>query len=285
MRTVTLIPGTTPPLTSTVARLVQAAGAKLNFEEASGSTPELAAVLRRTRVALAGSLPGGSLPLRRALDLFAGLRPVRSCEGAVPEIDIVVVRENLEDLSSGAEHAVGRDAVSAARIVTREGSRRIAHAAFEYAARNARRKVTAVHETGLLPAGDGLFLEAVRDAARDYAQLAFEERDSDTVARDLASGPQDFDVLLCTGRSGDLLAAMAAGLAGGAGFAPAVQMNREVALFEAAWETGGAAALIRAGCLLLEHLNEQRAADRLSSALAASLPEAQLLEAVAARLR
>lgn len=283
MRTVTLIPGGDPAGVSAVARLIQASGAKLHFEEATD--PDLAAVLRRTRVALAGPLPGGSLPLRRALDLFAGLRPVRSREGASPEVDVVVVRENLEDLSAGAEHAVGRDAVSAARIVTREGSRRIAHAAFEYAARNARRKVTAVHDAGLLPLGDGLFLQAARDAARDYAQLAFEERSSDTVARELAGSPQDFDVLLCPGRTGDLLAALAAGLAGGAGFAPAVQMNREMALFEAAWEAGGAAALIRAGCLLLEHLNEQRAADRLSAALSAALQEDNLLEAVAARLR
>jgi isocitrate dehydrogenase (NAD+) len=300
MRTVTLIPGdgTGPELTSAMRRVVDASGAKLQWdvvdagEEAAAKhgTPLPPATLdsvRRNKVAIKGpiSTPIGSgyrsvnVALRKEFDLYAGIRPCRSMEGiATPfkDVDLVIVRENTEDLYAGVEHWVGKDAAESIRIITREGSKRIAHAAFEYAARNARRKVTVVHKANIQKFTDGLFLETARDVARDYPQIQVEDRIVDNMAMQLVQRPHEYDVLLCPNLYGDILSDLCAGLIGGLGVAPGMNLGRDAAIFEAVHGSApqfkgqdklNPTALLLTAVLMLEHLNEHRAADRVLQAV------------------
>jgi len=300
MRAVTLIPGdgTGPELTAAARRVVDASGAKLQWEVVEAGetalekhgTPLPQAVLdsvRKNRVCLKGPLstPLGSgyrsvnVELRQRFDLFAGIRPCRSMEGVkapASDVDLVIFRENTEDLYTGIEHAVGKDAAESIRIITREGSRRIAHAAFEYAARNARRKVTIVHKANILKLTDGLFLETARDVARDYPAIAVEDRIVDNMAMQLVQRPHEYDVLLCPNLYGDILSDLCAGLVGGLGVAPGMNLGREHAIFEAVHGSApqfkgqdklNPTALILTAVLMLEHLNESQAADRVARAV------------------
>ena len=300
MRAVTLIPGdgTGPELTAAARRVVDASGAKLQWEVVEAGetalekhgTPLPQAVLdsvKKNRVCLKGPLstPLGSgyrsvnVELRQRFDLYAGIRPCRSMEGVkapAADVDLVIVRENTEDLYTGIEHAVGKDAAESIRIITREGSRRIAHAAFEYAARNARRKVTIVHKANILKLTDGLFLETARDVARDYPAIAVEDRIVDNMAMQLVQRPHEYDVLLCPNLYGDILSDLCAGLVGGLGVAPGMNLGREHAIFEAVHGSApqfkgqdklNPTALILTAVLMLEHLNESQAADRIARAV------------------
>ena len=300
MRTVTLIPGdgTGPELTSAMRRVVDASGAKLQWEvvdageeaAAKHGTPLPQATLdaiRRNRVAIKGpiSTPIGSgyrsvnVAMRKEFDLYAGIRPCKSIPG-IPskysDVDLVIVRENTEDLYMGIEHWVGKDAAESIRIITREGSRRIAHSAFEYAARNARRKVTIVHKANIQKFTDGLFLETCRDVAKDYPQIQVEDRIVDNMAMQLVQRPEEYDILLCPNLYGDILSDLCAALVGGLGVAPGMNLGREVALFEAVHGSApqfkgqdklNPTALILTAALMLEHLNEHRAADRVQQAV------------------
>ena len=312
MRTVTLIPGdgTGPELTAAMRRVIDAAGAKLNWEvvdagedaAAKHGTPLPPATLesiRRNRVAIKGpiSTPIGSgyrsvnVALRKEFDLYAGIRPCKSMDG-VPSryenVDLVLVRENTEDLYAGIEHWVGKDAAESIRIITRDGSRRIAHTAFEYAARNARRKVTIVHKANILKFTDGLFLETCRDVARDYPQIQVEDRIVDNMAMQLVQRPHEYDVLLCPNLFGDILSDLCAGLVGGLGVAPGMNLGKEAAIFEAVHGSApqfkgqdklNPTALILSGVLMLEHMNEHRAADRVLQALRRVLEERKAVTA------
>ncbi len=300
MRTVTLIPGdgTGPELTAAMRRVVDASGAKLQWEIADAGeeaaakhgTPLPQSTLdsiRRNRVAIKGpiSTPIGSgyrsvnVAMRKEFDLYAGIRPCKSIPG-IPgkfsDVDLVIVRENTEDLYMGIEHWVGKDAAESIRIITREGSRRIAHAAFEYAARNARRKVTIVHKANIQKLTDGLFLETGRDVAKDYPQIQVEDRIVDNMAMQLVQRPEEYDILLCPNLYGDILSDLCAALVGGLGVAPGMNLGREVALFEAVHGSApqfkgqdklNPTALILTAVLMLEHLNEHRAADRVQQAV------------------
>ena len=284
MRTVTLIPGdgTGPELTSAMRRVVDASGAKLQWdvqdagEDAAAKhgmplPPSTLESVRRNRVAIKGpiSTPIGSgyrsvnVALRKEFDLYAGIRPCKSMEG-VPSlfknVDLVLIRENTEDLYAGVEHWVGKDAAESIRIITREGSKRIAHAAFEYAARNARRKVTVVHKANIQKFTDGLFLDTARDVAKDYPQIPVEDRIVDNMAMQLVQRPEEYDILLV----------------GGLGVAPGMNLGREVAIFEAVHGSApqfkgqdklNPTALILSAALMLEHLNEHRAADKVLQAV------------------
>lgn len=300
MRAVTLIPGdgTGPELMEAMRRVVEATGVKLAWDvvEAGEAAlarhgtplpPEVLASIRRNRVAIKGPLstPVGSgyrsvnVTLRQELDLFAGIRPCRYIEGVptpVKDVDLVIVRENVEDLYVGVEHRVGRDAAEAVRILTREGCRRIAHAAFEYAAMHARRKVTVVHKANILKLTDGLFLETAREVARDYAQIRVDDRIVDNMAMQLLLHPEEYDVLLCPNLYGDILSDLGAGLVGGLGMAPGYNLGRDCAVFEAVHGSAppfkgqnklNPSALVLTAALLLEHLNEHRAADRIVRAV------------------
>jgi isocitrate dehydrogenase (NAD+) len=300
VRTVTLIPGDDPgpELITQTRRVLEASGARLTFELVSAGQAAQAAhgmplppatldSIRRNKIAILGSFRsppdsiglGVSQTLRREFDLFARICPCQSWEGIrAPgrEVDLVIVREALEDLLLGIEHPVGSDAAEAVRIVTREESRRVAHAAFEYAAMNARRKITIVHQAPLLRRTDGLFLETAREAARDYPALEVDDRTLDRVVLELVQKPEDYDVLLCPNLYGDVLSGLAAGLVGGAGMAPGMSLGREVSVFEAAlpgapdWalkHPPNPAALILSGALMLERLSEPRAAERVRRAV------------------
>jgi isocitrate dehydrogenase (NAD+) len=300
MRTVTLIPGdgVGPELVAQMRRVVEASGAPLQWEVVEAGeaalekhgTPLPSGVLesiRRNRVALKGPLGtplgGGyrsvNVTIRQELDLFAGIRPCRLLEGVrspAKDVDLVMIRENTEDLYAGVEHLVGKDAAESIRIITREGCRRIAHAAFEYAAMNARRKVTVVHKANILKLTDGLFLETARDVARDYPAIAVEDRIVDNMAMQLLLRPADYDVLLCPNLYGDILSDLCAGLVGGLGMAPGWNKGTDCAVFEAVHGTApqfkgqnrlNPTALILTAALLLEHVNEARAAQRIVRAV------------------
>ena len=308
MRSVTLIPGdgTGPELTAAMRRVVDASGAKIAWEVAEAGEeaaatrgtplpPETLESIRRNRVAIKGPLstPIGSgyrsvnVALRKEFDLFAGIRPCKSMEGVPSKfenVDLVMIRENTEDLYAGVEHWVGKDAAESIRIITRDGSKRIAHAAFEYAARNARRKVTVVHKANIQKFTDGLFLDTARDVARDYPQIQVEDRIVDNMAMQLIQRPEEYDVLLCPNLYGDILSDLCAGLVGGLGVAPGMNLGRDVAIFEAVHGSApqfkgqnklNPTALILSAVLMLEHLNEHRAGDRILNATKRVLAEAK----------
>jgi len=308
VRTVTLIPGdgTGPELTAAMRRVVDASGAKLHWETADAGEeaaakhgnplpPPTLESIRLNKVAIKGpiSTPIGSgyrsvnVALRKEFDLYAGIRPCRSMDG-VPshfeQIDLVIIRENTEDLYSGIEHYVGKDAAESIKIITRDGSRRIAHTAFEYAARNARRKVTIVHKANIQKFTDGMFLETARDVAKDYPQIQVEDRIVDNMAMQLVQRPEEYDVLLCSNLYGDILSDLCAGLIGGLGVAPGMNLGRDAAIFEAVHGSApqfkgqdklNPTALILSAVLMLEHLNEHRAAEKVHEAVRRVVREGQ----------
>ncbi len=233
------------------------------------------------------ALPKGTRalgPFRRLLEAYANIRPVRSYPGVrclCPDLDVVVVRECTEGLYSGIEFETGPDAACAVRVITRQGSERVARAAFEVA-RARRRRVTAVHKLGSLKRTDGLFLEAVRAVEAAYPDVALETRNIDACAMELILHPAHFDVILATNMFGDILSDEAAGLAGGIGLAASAVRGDRYAYFEPVHGTApdiagkGIAnplAAILAAALMLEHLKEQAAARAIQRAVAAVLAE------------
>ncbi len=239
--------------------------------------------VRDTKVALKGPIttPVGSgfrsvnVALRKELDLYANLRPAVSIPGVrsrYESVDLVVVRENTEDLYAGVEHMVGRDAAESIKIITRHGSERIARFAFEYARREGRGKVTAVHKANIMKLTDGLFLEVSREVAEGYPDIEFEDRIVDTMCMQLVQKPELYDVLLCPNLYGDILSDLCAGLVGGLGVAPGANIGEQIAVFEAVHgsapkyaglDKADPTALVLSAVLLLGHLGEPRAAHAL----------------------
>jgi isocitrate dehydrogenase (NAD+) len=298
---VTLIPGDGigPELADATRRVLDAAGVELDWEvvdagEASiarHGTPlpdEVLDSVRRNGVALKGPVttPVGSgfrsvnVALRQSLNLYANLRPARSLRG-VPgryqDIDLVVVRENTEDLYAGIEHMVGKDAAESIKIITRAASERIARFAFEYAVAHGRSKVTAVHKANIMKLSDGLFLESCRTVAAGYAgRVEFEDRIVDNMAMQLVQKPEMYDVLVLPNLYGDIISDLAAGLIGGLGVAPGGNYGDSVAVFEAVhgsapkytgMNRANPTALLQSAVLMLRHLGSDDAADRVERAL------------------
>ncbi|MDW7728522.1 MAG: isocitrate/isopropylmalate dehydrogenase family protein [Bacillota bacterium] len=306
MHTVTLIKGDGigPEITEATLSVIEAAGVKINWDEVSAGegaiaeygTPlpeEVLVSLRKNRVGLKGPLttPIGSgfrsinVALRMELDLYANLRPSKTIPGVVSpyrDIDLVVVRENTEDLYSGVEHMVGSDAAESIKIITRKASERIVRFAFEYAVKNNRSKVTAVHKANILKLSDGLFLDTARAVAEKYPQIEFEDRIVDNMAMQLVQKPQLYDVLVMPNLYGDILSDLCAGLVGGLGLVPGANIGDQAALFEpvhgsAPKYTGqnrvNPSAMIMAAVLMLDYLGEAEAARRIENALAALILE------------
>jgi isocitrate dehydrogenase (NAD+) len=243
--------------------------------------------LRETKVGLKGPIttPVGSgfrsvnVGLRKALDLFANVRPAVTIPGVrsrYEDIDLVVVRENTEDLYAGVEHMVGTDAAESIKIITRAGSERICRFAFEYARREGRQKVTAVHKANIMKLSDGLFLETATAVATDYTDIEFEDRIVDNMCMQLVQKPELYDVMVCPNLYGDIVSDLCAGLVGGLGVAPGANFGAEVALFEpvhgsapkyAGQNKVNPTALILSAVLMLRHLDERRAADALLEAV------------------
>jgi isocitrate dehydrogenase (NAD+) len=298
---VTLIPGDGigPELAEASRRVLDASGVALEWEVvdageavmAEYGTPLPAHVLesiRRNKVALKGPIttPVGegfrsvNVTLRQELGLYANLRPARSMQGVISryeDVDLVIVRENTEDLYAGIEHMVGRDAAESIKIITREASERIARFAFDYAVANGRRKVTAVHKANIMKLSDGLFLESCRTVAADYeGKVEFEDRIVDNMCMQLVQKPDLYDVLVLPNLYGDIVSDLAAGLVGGLGVAPGANIGTDAAVFEpvhgsapkyAGLDKANPTAMILSGALMLRHLGYPDEADRLEAAV------------------
>jgi len=243
--------------------------------------------VRDTKVAIKGPIttPVGSgfrsvnVGLRKELDLYANLRPAVSIPGVrsrYEDVDLVVVRENTEDLYAGVEHMVGPDAAESIKIITRRGSERIARFAFDYARREKRRKVTAVHKANIMKLSDGLFLEVARDVAAGYPDIEFEDRIVDNMCMQLVQKPELYDVLLCPNLYGDIISDRCAGLVGGLGVAPGANIGEEMAVFEpvhgsapkyAGLDKADPTALVLSAVLMLGYLGEPQASHALFEAV------------------
>jgi isocitrate dehydrogenase (NAD+) len=298
---VTLIPGDGigPELAEATRHVLDASGVAFDWEVVDAGEAVMAQYgtplpdhvlesIRRNRVAIKGPIttPVGegfrsvNVTLRQALDLYANLRPARSIQGLetrYEDVDLVIVRENTEDLYAGIEHRVGRDAAESIKIITREASERIARFAFDYAVANGRRKVTAVHKANIMKLSDGLFLESCRTVAGEYdGRVEFEDRIVDNMCMQLVQKPDLYDVLVLPNLYGDIVSDLAAGLVGGLGVAPGANIGTQAAVFEpvhgsapkyAGQNKANPTALILSGVLMLRHLGEQAAAERVEAAL------------------
>jgi Isocitrate/isopropylmalate dehydrogenase len=298
---VTLIPGDGigPELAEAARHVLEATGIGFEWDLqqageatiASEGTPLPERVIdsiRRNGVAIKGPIttPVGSgfrsvnVALRQALELYASVRPARSMKG-VPtryeNVDLIIVRENTEDLYAGIEHRVGPDAAESIKIITRAASQRIARYAFEYAVRNGRHKVTAVHKANIMKLTDGLFLESCSQVAAEYAgRIEFEDRIVDNMCMQLVQKPELYDVLVLPNLYGDIVSDLAAGLVGGLGVAPGANIGERAAVFEpvhgsapkyAGQNKANPTALILSGALMLRHLGETDAADAVEAAV------------------
>jgi isocitrate dehydrogenase (NAD+) len=330
---VTLIPGDGigPELASAATQVLEATGIAFEWDVqeageatiASEGTPlpdRVIASIRRNGVAIKGPIttPIGSgfrsvnVGLRQALELYANVRPARSMKGVesrYEDVDLIIVRENTEDLYAGIEHRVGPDAAESIKIITRAASQRIARYAFEYAVNNGRHKVTAVHKANIMKLSDGLFLESVQQVAADYAgRIEFEDRIVDNMCMQLVQKPELYDVLVLPNLYGDIVSDLAAGLVGGLGVAPGANIGEAAAVFEpvhgsapkyAGLNKANPTALILSGALMLRHLGETSAADAVEFAVRSVIAEGQTVtydlggsagtrefgEAVASRVR
>jgi isocitrate dehydrogenase (NAD+) len=297
----TLIPGDGigPEVTRAVLRVLEAVDFHADWEEFSagaaalqeyGTTlPEpLLESIRKNRVALKGPIttPIGqgftsvNVGLRKALDLYANLRPVWNLP-AVPSrfqnVDLVIVRENTEDLYAGLEHVVVPGVVESLKIITRDASTRIARFAFDYARRHKRKRVTAVHKANIMKLGDGLFLDCARAVARDYPEINYDERIVDATCMYLVMHPEKMDVLLLPNLYGDIVSDLCAGLVGGLGVVPAANLGGDgVGVFEAVHGSApdiagqnkaNPTALLLSAVLMLHHLDEDAKAERVMKAL------------------
>jgi isocitrate dehydrogenase (NAD+) len=301
---VTLIPGDGigPEVAAAARRAVDATGVTIDWEvvelnasviaETGESVPgHVIDSLQRTTVGLKGPVTtpigGGytsvNVALRKRLDLFANVRPVKSLPGIATRfqdvnIDMVIFRENTEDLYSGLEHEVVKDVVTGLKVITRTASLRIAEYAFYYAAVNRRRKVTAIHKANIMKLADGLFLRCCREVAVKYPQVDYNELIVDNASMQLVTRPEQFDVLLLPNLYGDIVSDLAAGLVGGLGIVPGANMGEKHAVFEAVHGSApdiagrGVAnptAMMASGVMMLRHLKETAAAQKLQAALEA----------------
>lgn len=303
---VTLIPGDGigPEISAATRTVLDATGVNIEWEVMEAGekvleqcgTPLPEAVcesVRKNKVALKGPLttPVGhgfrsvNVALRQELNLFANVRPAKNRPG-VPsrfsDVDLVVVRENTEDLYTGIEHRVGRNAAESIKIITREASERIARFAFDLARRTGRKKVTCVHKANIMKLSDGLFLECAREVSSDFKDISFEDMIVDAMCMKLVQSPSDYDILLCPNLYGDILSDLCAGLVGGLGVAPSANIGEGCAVFEpvhgsaprrAGQNVINPLAMILSGGMLLSHLGETAAAARLEAAIDALLTE------------
>jgi isocitrate dehydrogenase (NAD+) len=304
---ITLIPGDGigPELVTAARRVLEATGVEFDWDEQEAGadvmdrygTPLPEVVLdsiRANKVALKGPIttPIGTgfrsvnVAIRKALDLYANLRPARTMKG-IPichdNVNVVVVRENTEGLYAGIEHDVIPDmAAESIRIITRPGTERIVRFAFDYAQRHGRHLVTAVHKANILKATDGLFLKVAREVAGDYPDIDFNDRIVDNMTMQLVQRPQEYDVLVCPNLFGDILSDMCSGLVGGLGVAPGANIGEDLAVFEpvhgsapkyAGQNKMNPTATILSGVLMLRHLGETEAADRVEAAVRSVIAE------------
>ena len=306
--TITLVPGDGigPEVTDAVVHILAAAGVPIDWErqlagvlafERTGQTlpAELIASIRKNKVALKGPVAtpiaegfaSVNVGLRKTLDLYANLRPVWNLPGAPAKfsgVDLVIVRENTEDLYSGLEHEIIPGVVESLKIITERASTRIAQFAFDYARRHRRKKVTAVHKANIMKLSDGLFLECARAVAREYPDIEYDEKIVDAACMHLVLNPAQFDVLVMPNLYGDIVSDLCAGLVGGLGVVGAANLGTDIGVFEAVHGSApdiagrniaNPTALLLSAILMLRHIDEDAAADRVMAALAHALSNAE----------
>ena len=299
-RTITLLPGDGigPEVTAATVRVIEAAGVQVDWEQhAAGSEAlsrhgdplpqEVLDSVVRNRVALKGPIMtpvgGGftsvNVRLRKALNLYANLRPVKSLaaiDARFEDVDLVVVRENTEGLYSGIEHEVVPGVMESLKIITEVASTRIARFALDYSVANGRRRVTAVHKANIMKLSDGLFLDCFRRVATEYPDIEADDRIVDNMCMQLVMNPHAFDVLLLENLYGDIVSDLCAGLVGGLGVVPGANIGDDLAVFEAVHGSApdiagrnlaNPLALIRSSVLMLRYLEEQPAAMRIEGAI------------------
>ena len=325
--TITLIPGdgTGPEIVEATRRAIDATGVQIDWDVQEIGVPAMAKhgtpfpaealdSIRRNRIGLKGPLTtelgkgfrSVNVALRREFDLYANLRPARTYPGVKAprgDIDLVVVRENIEDLYAGIEFDIGtkelaavravieqasgqkirEDAAIAIKYISEMGSRRIVKFAFDYAVANRRKKVTAVHKANVMKFADGLFLRIAGEVAKEYPQIEFEDRIVDNMSMQLVQKPELYDVLVLPNLYGDIVSDLVAGLVGGLGVAPGANIGEHgIAVFEAIHGSApkyagqnkmNPMALMLAGVLMLRHIGERAAGDRLEAAIAAVVAE------------
>lgn len=300
---VTLLPGEGigPEVAVATKQILQASGVQIEWEElgaraentdkstVKGAVLNTAAIesVRRNKVALkgpmataiAGGAPSVNVALRKSLELYANLRPVKNIPGVkshFQNVDVVIVRENTEDLYSGLEHEVVPGVVESLKIITEKASTRIAKFAFEYARKNGRKKIHAIHKANIMKLSDGLFLRSIRTVADNFKDIEYKELIVDNACMQIVIDPQQFDVLLLPNLYGDVMSDLAAGLVGGLGVVPSGNIGTDSAIFEAVHGTApdiagkgiaNPTALIMSSVLMLNYLGEVEAAKKIDAAL------------------
>jgi isocitrate dehydrogenase (NAD+) len=306
---VTLLPGEGigPEVSRAVRRILEAAGVQIDWEviearAAVGSAENGQVVnekaiesVRRNGVGLKGpmatAVAGGArsvnVALRKTLDLYANLRPVKNLPGLksrYENVDVVIVRENTEDLYSGLEHEVVPGVVESLKIITEKASTRIAHFAFAHAKKEGRKKIHAIHKANIMKLSDGLFLKSIRTVAAEFPEIEYKEMIVDNACMQIVMNPQQFDVLLLPNLYGDVMSDLAAGLVGGLGVVPSGNIGDNGALFEAVHGTApdiegkglaNPTALLMSSILMLDYLGERSAARRIETALEKVYTEAK----------
>ena len=298
--TITLIPGDGigPEVSHAVKQIIDAAGVAITWDEIPARAEierrgidfmksGVVESIRKNHVALKGPMTtevGGGRPsinvgLRQTLDLYANLRPVKNLEGVqarYDDVDIVLIRENTEDLYAGLEHTVVPGVVESLKIITERASTRIARFAFEYARKHGRKKIHAIHKANIMKLSDGLFLTSTRKVAAEYPDIEYKELIIDNACMQIVIDPHQFDMLLLTNLYGDIMSDLAAGLVGGLGVVPSGNIGEGVAIFEAVHGTApdiagkgiaNPTALLMSSIMMLDYLNETAAARRIENAL------------------
>src|SRR5215475_8053230 len=298
---ITLIPGDGigPEVTKAAVRILEATGLKFEWEtfQAGAEAYEkykeyipkaLIESIERTRVALKGPVTtpvgGGfssiNVALRKKFDLYANFRPIRNLPHIptrYPDVDLIIVRENTEGLYSGIEHEVVPGVVESLKIITAKASTRIARFAFEYARKNKRKKIHAIHKANIMKLSDGLFLRCSREVAKEYPEITYGEHIVDNTCMQLVMNPYQYDMLVLENLYGDIISDLCAAFVGGLGLVPGANFGDECAIFEAVHGSApdiagrnmaNPTAVIRSGLLMLRHLGEFSAADHINAALA-----------------
>ena len=310
MYTITLIPGDGigPEVVKATQKIIEAAGVPIQWDvqeaglevyqkEGNPLPTRVLNSIKNNKVALKGptTTPIGegfrsiNVMIRQELDLFANVRPIKNYPG-IPlkyqDIDMVIIRENTEDLYAGIEHMVGEDAAESIKIFTRRGCQRIIRYAFEFARKANRKKVTCVHKANIMKCTDGMFLRIARDISKEYKEIEFEDMIVDAMCMKLVQYPENYDVLVLPNLYGDIISDLCAGLIGGLGVAPGANLGNEIAVFEAVHGSAPDIAglnianptgIILSGVHMLNHIGEVKAASCIEKALSKVLQEGKFL--------
>ena len=299
MHTVTLIPGDGigPEVTNAMVKVVEASGAKINWEKVQAGEAVIEKYntaipdyvidsIKKNKVAIKGPIttPVGkgfksvNVTLRQKLDLYVNLRPIKSFKGIksrYEDVDLVIVRENTEDLYAGIEHKIGDYAAESIKIITKPACERICKFAFDYAKDNDRKKVTGVHKANIMKLSDGLFLNTFREVAKDY-NIESDDLIVDAAAMNLVLNPENYDVMVMPNLYGDILSDLCSGLVGGLGIIPGANIGKDVAVFEAVHGSApqiagqniaNPTAIIQSAVMMLKYLGEVDAAKKIEKAL------------------